>query len=148
MFNYYRMSFCPLKIRGMIRSILVRICSFAQWITHPASRAFICLLEWRGEKAALPESRQTFEVAAAQTSGLVILVFLSSQTVFFEWENPFFDKPMIITEPAVASTRLLGLGSKLYPSNMSSMLNKDLTRFLQRTPNRATERKALLTECG
>ena len=147
MFNYYRMSFCPLNIRGMIRAILVRICSFAQWITHPASRAFICLLEWRGEKAALPESRQTFEVAAAQTSGLVIL-FLSRQTVFFEWENPFIDKPMIITEPAVASTRLLGLGSKLYPSNMSSMLNKDLTRFLQRTPNRATERKALLTGCG
>ena len=41
--------------------------------------------------------RQTFEVAAARTSGLVNLV-LSCQTRF--------------------CTRLLGLGSKLYPSNM------------------------------
>ena len=38
---------------------------------------------------------------------------------------------MIITEPAVPSTQLLGLGSKLYPSNMLCMLNKDLTRFMQ-----------------
>ena len=33
---------------------------------------------------------------------------------------------MVITEPAVASKRLLGLGSKLYPSNLQRMLNKDL----------------------
>ena len=38
---------------------------------------------------------------------------------------------MVITEPAVPSTRLVGLGSKLYPSNMQHMLNKVLTRFLQ-----------------
>ena len=38
---------------------------------------------------------------------------------------------MIIIEPAVASAWLLGLGSKLYPSNMLDMLNKDLTRFMQ-----------------
>ena len=38
---------------------------------------------------------------------------------------------MIITEPPVASARLLGLGSKLYPSNILRMLNKDLTRFIQ-----------------
>ena len=34
---------------------------------------------------------------------------------------------MVITEPAVPSARLLGLGSKLYPSNMTRMLNKDLS---------------------
>ena len=44
--------------------------------------------------------RQTFEVDAARTSGLVSLV-LSCQTRF--------------------CTRLLGLGSKLYPSNMLSV---------------------------
>ena len=38
---------------------------------------------------------------------------------------------MVIANPAVASTRLLGLDSKLYPSNMSHMLNKDLTRSMQ-----------------
>ena len=37
---------------------------------------------------------------------------------------------MVVTEPAVASAWLLGLGSKLYPSNMPRMLNKDLTRFV------------------
>lgn len=57
--------------------------------------------------------RQIFEVAAAQTSGLVNLV-LSRQTVFFECEHPFIDKPMVITEPAVTSSQLLGLGLKLF----------------------------------
>ena len=38
---------------------------------------------------------------------------------------------MVITEPAVASSQLLGLGLKLYPSNMPRMLNKHLTRFMQ-----------------
>ena len=42
-----------------------------------------CLLEWgEGSSPALPESRQTFEVAAAQTSRRVNRVF-SRQTVFF-----------------------------------------------------------------
>ena len=51
-------------------------------IPHPASRTSFCLLECGGKKDALPESRQTFEVAAAQTSGLVNLVF-SRQTANF-----------------------------------------------------------------
>ena len=68
------------------------------------------------------KSCQTFGVAAAQTSGLVNLVF-SRQTGFFESEHPFIDKPMVVSEPAVASAWLLGLGSKLYPSNMPRMLN-------------------------
>ena len=78
----------------------------------------------------LPESPQTFEVTAARTSGLVNLVFLLfffCQPGFFECEYPFIEKAMSITEPAVPSARLLGLGSKLYPSNMQRMLNKDLT---------------------
>ena len=37
---------------------------------------------------------------------------------------------MVINDPAVASTQLLGLGLKVYPSNMPRMLNKDLTRFI------------------
>ena len=39
--------------------------------------------------------------------------------------------PMVITEPPEPSARLLSLGSKLYPSNMQRMLNKDLIRFKQ-----------------
>ena len=79
----------------------------------------------------MSESRQTSEVAAARTSGLVNLV-VSRQTVFFfEYKHPFIDKPMVTNEPPVASVWLLGLGSKLYPSNMQRTLNKDLTRFMQ-----------------
>ena len=68
---------------------------------------------------------------AAHTSGLVNLV-LSRQTVFFfsEYEHPFIDWSMVITEPNVTSTRPLGLGSKLYLTNMPRMLNKDLMQSL------------------
>ena len=55
---------------------------------------------------------------------------------------------MVITEPPEPSARLLSLGSKLYPSNMKRMLNKDLIRFKQILSrvrqNRASERKVLL----
>ena len=36
-----------------------------------------------------------------------------------------------MTEPAVPSARILGLGLKLYPSNKQRTLNKDLTLFMQ-----------------
>ena len=49
----------------------------------------------------------------------------------FVWEHPFTDKRAVITEPAVPRTRRSGLGSKLYPSNLPRMLNKDLTGFKQ-----------------
>ena len=39
-----------------------------------------------------------------------------------------------MTEPAVPSARILGLGLKLYPSNKQRMLNKDLTLFMQQGP--------------
>ena len=58
------------------------------------------------------------------------------------------DKPMAITEPAVASTRLLSLSAKLYPSNMPRMVNKDFSRFMlslsRIRQNRASGRKTLL----
>ena len=73
------------------------------------------------EKESLPESRLTFEVTGAQTSGLVNLV-LSRQTGFIECEHPLIDKPKVITEPAVARARMLGLGLKdiLAPSYPAS----------------------------
>ena len=115
---------------------------------HPASRAYFCLLFWGGEKDALPESHQAFEVAASRTPGLVNLAF-SRQTGFFECKHPFVDKPMVITEPAIASARLLSLGSKLYPTSILRMPNKELTRFMQSLfrvlSNQAIERKTLLT---
>ena len=77
----------------------------------------------------MPESRQAFEVATAQTSELVNLVF-SRQTGFSRDSICLLnttDGP--ITEPAVPRAQLLGLGSKLDPSNMQRILNKD-PRFL------------------
>ena len=82
---------------------------------------------------SLPESHQAFEVAAAQTSGLVNLV-LSPQTFFFQCEYLSTYQPMVIIEPAVLIAGLLDLGSKLNPSNIPRVLNKDLTRFMQSVP--------------
>jgi len=42
---------------------------------------FVFLSDWGGEKKSPPESRQTFGVPTAQTSGLVNFI-LSVQTVF------------------------------------------------------------------
>ena len=97
--------------------------------------------ETEGGKEALPESRQSFEVAAARTFGLVNVVF-SRQTGFFECEHSFKDKLMVTTEPAVPGARTLGLGSKLYPINMPGVFNKDLTRSSRVFQNRAKERKS------
>ena len=57
---------------------------------YPARRASFCvLLDRRGEKEALTESRRAFQVAAARISGLVNLVF-SLQTGIVECRLPFF----------------------------------------------------------
>ena len=125
--------------------------SFSEWAAvHPASRASFCLfLYWGGENEALPESRQLFEAAAAQTSGLVNLVF-SCQTGFSIASVRLVTKPMVIIEPAVpwktkmaARSGILGLGSRLYPGNMQCIFNKDLTHaepFL-RTPKSSKQKK-------
>ena len=111
-----------------------------------ASLAFLSEEEER--MLFLNHAKQTFEFTEAQTSGLVNLA-LSRKTVFFECEHPLIDKPMALTEPAVASARLLGLGSQLYPGlKTPQMLNKNLARFMhslsQVRQNRASERKVLL----
>ena len=59
------------------------------------------------------------------TSGLVNLVKL----VFRVRASIYWYTPVVITEPAVPSARLLSLGSKVFPSKMQRMLSKDLTRL-------------------
>ena len=61
------------------------------------------------------------------TSGLVNLVKL----VFRVRASIYWYTPVVIAEPAVPSARLLSLGSKVFPSEMQRMLNKDLARFIQ-----------------
>ena len=54
---------------------------------HPTSRVSSCLLLNRGgEKEAVPESRQAFQVIVTRNSGLVKLVF-SRQTGIFKCER-------------------------------------------------------------
>ena len=119
-------------------------CRWTVCICNPPCQQSLLLSSWwraGGEKVSLPESRQAFEVATAQTSGLVNLVFPCHK-------HPFIDKPLVITMPAEASAQLLGLGSKLYPSNIPSTLNKDLTWFMQSLSrvhwNQTSEKRALL----
>ena len=96
--------------------------------SHPASRAFLCLLECGGEEEALPESHQTSAVATAQ-------LVLSHKTGFFVCEHPFFDKPMVLTEPAEATCR--GCSTKTLLDSCSLSLVRQ---------NWASERKALQDE--
>ena len=113
-------------------------------VVSPCKQSLLWSSWVRSKKVTLLESRQTFEVAAAQTSGPVNLV-LSLQTGFFECSIhlfEFIEKPMVTTKTAVASTWLLGLSSKLYPSDMPCMLNKDLSQFMQSLSKYAKLRQA------
>ena len=101
-------------------------------------RASFDLPKW-GAKRRLSLNHTT-----AQTSGPVNLV-LSLQTGFFECSIhlfEFIEKPMVTTKTAVASAWLLGLGSKLYPSDMLHMFNKDLSQFMQSLSKYAKIRQA------
>ena len=89
----------------------------------PRAEILLLLLELGGEKDAPPGSCQTFEDTdrspyfwTGQFCALSPNCFL-----FSECEHPFIDWSMVITEPNVTSTRPLGLGSKLYLSNMPRM---------------------------
>ena len=101
------------------------------------------LLERGGEKEALPESRQTFEVATVRTSEPVNLV-LYRHTGFPSASM----RLLVITVPAISRARLFSLGSKLYPSNIQQKLHKELTRFMQSlslaSQNRAGELRKVL----
>ena len=111
-------------------------------LIHPISRASFSLLEW--------DSPCIASSLCSRRSPKSSIFFFSGQTGFFEYEHTFIDNPRVTTEPAVPSARLLGLGSKLYPSNMLRMLNKNLNCFVQclssARQNRASERQVLLAE--
>ena len=82
---------------------------FFYWDTTASStneQGLVCLLlDLGGEKTALSESRQAFELAAAQTSGLVFLFLIVK--LAFEYKHPFINKLMVMTEHVVPSTRLI-----------------------------------------
>ena len=81
----------------------------------------IYLKVWIRNWESLPESRQDFEVANFWTSQSWFL----SSNLFSECQYPLIDKPMLIIKPTVPSTRLLGMGPKLYPSNKQHIPNQN-----------------------
>ena len=69
--------------------------------THPAIRDFFCLLEWWGERDALPESCQAFEVAETRTSasGLVKLYLRDLVTnMSFKYVLPTYLNDIFVTK--------------------------------------------------
>ena len=87
----------------------------------PPCKQSLILSSWvrRGKGgSAWITSGKSLRAPHSKLSGLVNLVLSCQTGQFFKCEHPFINKMMIITEPAVASTWLLGLGWKLYCSNM------------------------------
>ena len=72
---------------------------------HPGSKASCVFFLIEEEKRRL--SRQAFEVAAVRTSGPVFFSFFNRQTGFSSASIRLFNKPMVMTEPAVQSARLI-----------------------------------------
>ena len=96
------------------------------WLQHPTNRASsFCLFEWGGEKEALPESRQTFEVTATQTSEQINL--LSNRVIRVRvraiWETDGHNR--------ASCSKCSAIIPKLFPSKIPRMLNKDLVWFMQ-----------------
>ena len=88
------------------------------------------------------------EITAVRTSGLVNPVF-SCQTGFSSASIYFLiNRWLQLNLLYILSTGPLGLGSKVYPSNMQRMLNRGFTRFKQNLSrarqDRASKRKSLL----
>ena len=80
----------------------------------------------RPKRRLLTQVRKRGSVRIAQAFEVVVDRSIPSNW-FFEWEpDPCIDKPIVVTEPAVQSARLWGLGSKLYSGNKHRMLNNDL----------------------
>ena len=111
-------------------------------LLHPARGTSFSFLEWGGEKEVLPESCQTLPEHWTGLSCFPVLNW------FYECEHRFVNKAMVIAEPTVPSVRLLGLGSRLYPSNMPRMPNKDRIRFKQRLSRRATIEQVNARRCS
>ena len=129
-----------------IRMALDQSVFSAHWCGH-------CFLAGSISKTSSPhpffESRLRRQNFNQTTFGTSCQSCFPSSNCNFVCGHPFIEKPMFITEPAVLSARILDLGSKLCPSNMLHMPNKDLTRFIQTLSrarqNRVHERKALLS---
>ena len=93
-------------------------------VVAPCKRNLLLFSRVRRRKGTSVWILSSFRRRRRPNIGLVNLVFQC-----YECEHRFVNKPMVIAEPTVPSARLLGLGSRLYPSNMPRMPNKDRTRF-------------------
>ena len=75
-----------------------------EWLIEPCEQSHLLSSPWsRRRKGGSAWITSRLWSRRTQASGLVKLVF----DLFFECEHPFIDKPMVKTEPAVPSRRLL-----------------------------------------
>ena len=113
------------------------------YVVAPCKRNLLLFSRVRRRKGTSVWILSSFRRRRRPNIGLVNLVFQC-----YECEHRFVNKPMVIAEPTVPSVRLLGLGSRLYPSNMPRMRNKDRTRFKQRLSRRATIEQVNARRCS
>ena len=93
-------------------------------VTHPASRAYYCILEWGREKKAIHDSRQTFEVAEAR---------LLDWSIVFSLVQLVLPVRASVTEPALPLYRFYyAWYLTCIPPTSSACSTKDLTRFMKR----------------
>ena len=117
-----------------------------------AGRLFVCLFFFgEANQIKKQKSKGVSEVVAARTSGLVKPILhrltgfptASIRSLINRWSE---------LSPLYQAHGYIGLGSKLYPSKMPRMRNKDLTRFMQSLSrvreSRANEKKAPLAGWG
>ena len=117
----------------------------------PFEHSLLSSFSWsRRRKGSLPKSLLAFRVVAVRTSGLVNRVFFSRQTGFSSESIRLMIKPSVPTEPAIQSTRLLGLGLKLYPSNRPRMLEcmRDYCRVFFKYARIEKAKEILLAGCN
>ena len=98
--------------------------------SHHASRASFCLLlDWGGERRLYLNRLKPLRSLQPQLLDWSILFYLVK--LVFRVRASVSWKTAGHKRLAVSRERLLGLSSKLYPSNMQRMLKKDLTPFMQ-----------------
>ena len=77
---------------------------FSPFLRHPTLQAEpFCLFETR---LCFNRFKPLMLATHLKRLNFSIFCFFSRQTVFFDCEHPFTDKPMVKTEPAIASARL------------------------------------------
>ena len=138
------------------RSYLIHAESFSSifFFFHPASRAFFVFLTGEEKRRLCLNHVKPLKSPQLKHMDLSISLSLVKPFFFFFFEcvHPFIDKPMVVTDPTVASTRLLlKPGLETISSQHAAHAPQNLNRFMQSLSravhqNRASERTSAGTK--